>query len=135
MALRLDTVAEWLEAVKAGDGPDILCADALRELERACEKFPMFPDTFTVSGLDRVRRTLATARVENDEDGGERATCATALQEEYSEMAEAVMTGDGHAARKGIVRCIAMLLRLYIHLPHYCETEQKERAKEVSHGG
>ena len=66
----------------------------------------------------------------NDADKRRKATCDTILLEEYCEMAEAVLLGDAHAARKEIVQCMAMLMRTYVHLPDYCGCREKteERA-------
>ena len=125
MGQTLDTMAEKVEMDKTGDTLSQLCIDAAVELQKACNKFPLFADKFTTATLEGVRSKLADARQTNDAEKGRKATCDTILLEEYCEMAEAVMVGDAHAARKEIVQCIAMLMRTYVHLPHYCGFRQK----------
>ena len=120
MALTLDTLAEKAEMDKTGDTLSQLCIDAAYELQRACKKFPKFPDTLMEGKIELVRMSLSAARMRNDAVGGYEATAASVIGEELCEFYEAVLLGDAHAARRELVQCIAMLLRAYVHLPHYC---------------
>lgn len=118
MVQTLNTNEKWLEADI--DLLEVICGDAFIELQHACNKFPMFPDKLTHIDLAGLARPLKDMRDMNDANGGEQASAASVVLEEFLEFQQAVLQGDRTAARKELVQTIAMLLRTYIHLEHYC---------------
>lgn len=102
-----------------------LCCDAMQELDRACQKFPAFPDKLH----DYSRMTtpldmqLATARTWNDRDAGNRATGYSVFVEEFLEFVEAALRGERAAAEAELVQAMAMLMRIALHLDDYCPAQ------------
>lgn len=97
-----------------------VCADAISELISACAKHPDWPDELTDSmDLDYVRYVLGACRTFNDTPTGRSAQ--SIFDEEQFEFFEAVMLGDGEAARKELTQAIAMLLRMYCHIPEFVQ--------------
>jgi|GEM_PF-4448398 len=136
MALTLDTMKEWERQLVVGSGgPAVLEHAAYQELKRACGKFPKFPDRLLLPEKMpcALGEQLAAARECNDAEGGAHASGYSVFCEEFLEMCEAEQAGDLEAARKELAQAMAMLLRIGIHLPHYCEEARK--AKEAGHGG
>jgi len=118
---------------KAEPGPygradvDIAVRQAICELDRACEKHPTWPTRLTAHTAAAVtagRRSLQ--RINDGFDHGVQPTADTIFSEEYCEMIEAAQRGDVKEARKECIQAIAMLLRLYVHLPHYCAVARGE---------
>lgn len=115
----LDTEAAVLDA-KSGALAE-LSLDAWEELLCAVAKFPTFPAQFCRAALFDVRARLGYLRDQNDRKIEDRPkTAASILEEELTEMMEAVLLGDLDAARIELVQSMAMLLRIYVHLPYYC---------------
>jgi hypothetical protein len=97
-----------------------LMDDAVSELIRACKKFPDFPDKITDFPPELVTQVLNLVRQVNDRDGGALASADTVIREEMLEAYEAAQAGNEESARAEIVQVLAMVLRTYMHLPHYC---------------
>lgn len=131
MALTLNTAqeADWQKI-------EFICNEAVAELRRACAKFPDFPDTLTSAGMDNVTALLSYTRDIND--GKVKSALSTGcsiLREEELEMTEAVLQGDEQKAYAELVQSMAMLLRIAVHLPHYCAQVREAAAKgsEAAH--
>ncbi len=93
----------------------------LQELDRACIKFPTWPTFLTNQTPDHIARTVKRLQEINDgKDTRWNVTADTIIMEELAETLEAAQKGDLEAARKECIQAMAMLLRLYVHLPHYC---------------
>ena len=108
-----------------------LCADAISELISACAKHPNWPEELTDSmDLEYVQYVLGACRTFNDKPTGR--TAQSIFDEEQFEFFEAVMLGDAKAARAELVQSIAMLLRMYCHIPNYIEQTSKEVAHAMS---
>jgi hypothetical protein len=123
----LDTKAE----LKGARTSESVALEATRELRRACEKHPTWPTRFISVPLEMVRGHLAKVRRINDgKDAGNQPTACFIINEELSEMQEAVLSGDLDAARQECIQAMAMLLRLYVHLPHYCAVARGETNAE-----
>lgn len=135
MALKLNMIKKWEAALRVGSGPDKIWSDALDELERACGKFPRFPDRLLLPDEMpcALGEQLAAARECNDAEGGAHASGYSVFCEEFLEMCEAAQAGDLAGAQKELAQAMAMLLRIGIHLAHYCEQARQE--KEAGHGG
>jgi hypothetical protein len=118
--LTLDTMAEKGEIDRTGDTLGQLLLDAGRELDRAVKLHPLWPDAFMDDCLGCVRKALDKARLRNDGVGGYESTAASIIGEELCEFYEAVLLGDAHKARRELVQVLAVLMRAYVHLPHYC---------------
>lgn len=108
-----------------------LCCDAMEELNRACLKFPAFPDKLD---SDDGRRTsiahqLERAREWNDRDGGSHADGYSVFCEEFLEFVEAAKRGDRQAADTELVQSMAMLMRIALHLDDYCPAKQTGNAQ------
>ncbi len=91
---------------------------AVAELVRATEKFPKHPRALTSMTLSDVRCALSGIRHRNGDLAS--TTAGLIFLEEFDEMIEASLLGDLTAARAECIQCIAMLLRIYVHLPTYC---------------
>jgi hypothetical protein len=95
---------------------------AINELFRACDLHPDFPDVFVAfPDPESVKEELLMIRMQNDSGS---ATGYAIFYEEFLEMIEAVYSGNLEAARLECIQAMAMLLRVYLHLPTYCEPEQ-----------
>jgi hypothetical protein len=105
---------------------------AVDELQRACIKFPTWPTLLTNHDPENVTGIIERLRKVND---GKRSSDSwlvsadTIIMEELAETLEAAQKGDLGAARKECVQAMAMLLRLYVHLPHYCWQANREAGK------
>ncbi len=129
MAEQLNTKAA-LEQPWARDQVESAARAAVAELVRACGKFPTFPSQFCLPDLDTVRRHLVSVRLVNDGKSEVfEQTAFLVLDEELSEMMEATLMGDLEAARTEAVQAMAMLLRIYIHLPEFCDQARGEVAR------
>lgn len=120
MALRLDTKKQQENMQRSDDTVSGLCIDAVVELTKATKKHPAFPDEFTDFTQFAIRSNLERTRYKNDNCKGENATADSVFCEEWHEFQEAVLDRDAEKARKELVQCVAMLLRIYVHLDHYC---------------
>ncbi len=125
MALTLHTMTEvgrQRSASRRGN-PFLMAHDALAEVDLACGKFPLFPDRLLLPDEMQcdLARQLDMARQCNDTDGGAHATGYSVFVEEFLEFCEAAQAGDLEAARKELTQAMAMLLRIGVHLEHYCE--------------
>ena len=94
-----------------------ICADAISELERAISKHPEFPCEITNYQPDDVATFLGSLRHLNDTG---KATATTIFEEEFMEFLMEVQARRPGHAREELVQSIAMLLRIYCHLCHYC---------------
>jgi hypothetical protein len=102
---------------------------AVDELQRACGKFPTWPTQMTHCPPAAVSRELRVFQRINDGKHPEvRPTADTIFYEEYAEMCEAAQSGDLEAAKKEAIQAMAMLLRIYVHLPYYCALARGEVA-------
>lgn len=119
MALKLKTSEQYEKM--AGTPMADLCAEAFVELDRACKKFPLFPDEFTWLTQDGVGKQLSLMRSINDQSSGQNATAQSVIMEEFYEFMEAVVDRDAEKARKELVQVMAMLMRTYVHLDEYCQ--------------
>ena len=96
---------------------------ALQELDRACIKFPTWPTLLTNHDPEHVTEVIERLQNINDGKGCAetwRVSADTIIMEELGETLEAAQNGDLEEARKECIQAMAMLLRLYVHLPHYC---------------
>lgn len=93
-------------------------SDGIEELQKAIEKHPLFPDRLTDLKPEMIQCFLSRQREKND-TGPDTATGSTVFHEEWGEFLEAVQNGDKAAARHELAQCIAMLLRIWIHLEDY----------------
>ena len=94
---------------------------ALQELDRACKKFPLWPAKLADYNYDEIGDIRKRFQEINDgKDSNLTATANSIIMEEIAETLEAAQNGDLVAARKECIQVIAMMLRLYVHLPHYC---------------
>ena len=102
---------------------------ALQELDRACIKFPTWPTLLTNHDPENVAGIIERLQKINDGKGYAETwlvSADTIIMEELAETLEAAQKGDLEAARKECVQAMAMLLRLYVHLPHYCWQANQE---------
>ncbi len=128
MAEQLNTKAA-LEQPCARDQVESAARAAVAELVRACGKFPTFPLNFCLPYLDTVRRHLVSVRLVNDGKSEVfEQTAFLVLDEELAEMMDATLMGDLEAASMEAVQAMAMLLRIYIHLPDFCGQARGEVA-------
>ena len=101
---------------------------ARQELSRACIKFPTWPTLLTNHDAENVTGVIERLRKVNDGKGYAETwliSADTIIMEELAETLEAAQKGDLVEARKECVQAMAMLLRLYVHLPHYCANAVK----------
>jgi len=100
-----------------------LAVDAITELQRACGKFPQFPDRLVIEeGMKtKISRQLELARMCD-------ASAYSVFGAEFLEFVEAAQKGDAAEARKELVQAMAMLMRIYCHLEQYCSKVKGERA-------
>lgn len=96
----------------------LLSASAGNELRKAIEKHPLFPDRLSDLQPEMIQCFLSRQREKND-TGPDTATGSSVFHEEWGEFLEAVQNGDKAAARHELAQCIAMLLRIGIHLENY----------------
>jgi hypothetical protein len=120
----MDELNTMEEILKCGDKElrDVTWA-ALQELDRACIKFPTWPTLLTNHDSENVTGVIKRLRKINDGKGYAETwlvSADTIIMEELAETLEAAQKGDLEVARKECVQAMAMLLRLYIHLPYYC---------------
>lgn len=115
MALRLETLKDGMPFEVQE-----LCNDAIMELQRACEKHPLFPDSLIPNNKPAHDELLKGMREINARNGGQFAYGSSVFEEERIEMESAVLNGNYPEARKELVQSMAMLLRIYIHLEDYC---------------
>ena len=100
---------------------------AVSELHRACEKFPTWPAKladYNYNEISDIRKRLQ--EINDGADSKWSVTANSIIMEELAETLEAAQRGDLEAARKECVQAMAMLLRLYVHLPHYCGQANQE---------
>jgi hypothetical protein len=95
---------------------------AVGELLRAIGVHPTWPTLLTNYDAEFVAGVLVRIRAVNDEkDARYKPSADCIIMEELAETLEAAQRGDLEAARMECVQTIAMLLRLYVHLPDYCQ--------------
>lgn len=94
-------------------------SDGIEELQKAIEKHPLFADKLSCLDEEDVLSVLDAQRKANDSG---LANASTIFHEEWYEFLEAVQNGDKAAARHELAQCIAMLLRIGIHLEDYIKT-------------
>ena len=105
---------------------------AVGELVLAIGKFPTWPTRLTNHDPENV--TGVKERLQKINDGKCYSetwlvSADTIIMEELAETLEAAQKGDLEAARKECIQVMAMLLRLYVHLPHYCGQANQEVCK------
>jgi hypothetical protein len=103
---------------------------AVDELQRACIKFPTWPAKladYNCNEISDIRKRLQ--EINDGKDSKWNATANSIIMEELAETLEAAQNGDLEAARKECIQAMAMLLRLYVHLPHYCGQANQEVGK------
>jgi hypothetical protein len=93
-----------------------LCADAISNLQKACETHPRFPSTFTDMGIEVAQELLIKARYYNDHgfDTGD-----TIAEEEEMEFTVAILQGMRRQAYDELVDLITVWLRVGLHLDDY----------------
>lgn len=114
-------------AKKTGKGLNLfLMSDSsFEELHKAIEKHPMFPDRLSDLQPETIQCFLSRQREKND-TGPDTATGSTVFHEEWGEFLEAVQNGDRASARHELAQCIAMLLRIGIHLEDYMPNDKQD---------
>ena len=103
---------------------------AVRELVRAIGVHPTWPaelDDYKSGEIGDIRKRLQ--EINDGKYHKWNATANSIITEELAETLEAAQNGDLEAARKECVQAMAMLLRLYVHLPHYCGQANQEVGK------
>ncbi len=99
---------------------------AVGELVRAIGKFPTWPTVLTNQTPAHIAHTVKWMQGVNDGTNAYAKSAAdTIIIEEILETIESAQKGDLEAARIECIQAMAMLLRLYIHLPAYCNVEAK----------
>lgn len=98
-------------------------SDGIEELQKAIEKHPLFADKLMELTKAEADQALNTYRRLNDNG---RATGATIFLEEWCEFLEAVQNNDKSAARHELAQCIAMLLRIGIHIDDYMAKDKQD---------
>ena len=110
------------------DSKAVLLKDAVTEFYRAVDKHPLWPESLVDDtneehlrrAKQRIENELCKNRAFNDRDGGKFSTAATIFAEEWFEFLEAaVIKRDLVAARHELAQCMAMLLRIGVHLDDY----------------
>jgi hypothetical protein len=127
----MDALNTMEEILKCGDKElrDVTWA-ALQELDRACIKFPTWPAKLADYNSDEISDIRKRLQEINDGEHPKwSATANSIIMEELAETLEAAQKGDLGAARKECIQAMAMLLRLYVHLPHYCANAGKGGAE------
>lgn len=99
-----------------------LCADAISNLERACEKHPTFPNEFTSIPLETAQEMMWTAKHFNDNGHPYGDTIA---EEEGLEFTVALIQGMRPQAYDELVDLITVWLRVGLHLNDYVPREVK----------
>lgn len=104
-----------------------LCADAISNLERACEKHPRFPIEFTTMDIEDAQGLLHNARNLNDNgfDTGD-----TIAEEEELEFTVAILQGMRPQAYCELVDLITVWLRVGLHLDDYVSHGSTESTEE-----
>jgi len=93
-----------------------LCADAISNLERAIEKHPTFPGTFTDLDIEQSQELMYGLKSLNDNGLGDASTIA---QEEHMELECSVTQGMPKQAYDELVDLITVWLRVGLHLDDY----------------
>ena len=110
------------------DSKAVLLKDAVSEFYRAVDKHPLWPESLVDDtneehlrrAKQRIEDELCKNRAFNDRDGGKFSTAETVFLEEWFEILEAaVIKCDLVAARHALAPCVAMLLRIGVHLDDY----------------
>jgi DNA-binding GntR family transcriptional regulator len=111
--------------METGCPVSIMTEMAEGELIKAVEKHPLFADKLSNLDKDMTGFFLSRQRLTNDK--GE-ATGSSIFHEEWGEFLEAVYNGDADAARHELAQCMAMLLRIGIHIDDYIKSVNHEHA-------
>jgi hypothetical protein len=93
-----------------------LCADAISNLDKACEKHPTFPDSPTTMSYQDATDILATIKRINDTGD---TTAQLISYEEQLEFNIEVSNKNLAAAYKELVDLITVWLRVGLHLNDY----------------
>jgi hypothetical protein len=93
-----------------------LCADAISNLQKACEKHPTFPMNVSGLTLEAAEGMLRRSRQANDEP--DRTVCMIANEEEL-EMEVAILQGMRPQVYDELVDLITVWLRVGLHLTDY----------------
>jgi len=93
-----------------------LCADAISNLQKACEKHPTFPMHVSGLTLEEAEGLLRRSRQANDEP--DRTVCMIANEEEL-EMEVAILSGYKRSAYDELVDLLTVWLRVGVHLNDY----------------
>lgn len=110
------------------DSKAVLLKDAVTEFYRAVDKHPLWPESLVDDtneehlrrAKQRIENELCKNSAFNDRDGGKFSTAETVFLEEWFEFLEAaVIKRDLVAARHELAQCMAMLLRIGVHLDDY----------------
>ena len=106
----------------------VLIKDAVTEFYKAVDKHPLWPESLVYDvnkehlrrSKEQIEKELSRNRIFNDRDGGKFSTAETVFLEEWFELLEAaVIKRDLVAARHELAQCMAMLLRIGVHLDDY----------------
>jgi hypothetical protein len=93
-----------------------LCADAIGNLERACEKHPTFPGELSSIDIEIAQHEMYSLKRQNDAGNGNARTIAN---EEFMEFDVAVLQGMRKQAYDELVDLITVWLRVGLHLGDY----------------
>lgn len=116
------------------DSKAVLLKDAVSEFYRAVDKHPLWPESLVDDtneehlrrAKQRIENELCKNRAFNDRDGGKFSTAETVFLEEWFEFLEAaVIKRDLVAARHELAQCMAMLLRIGVHLDDYVSEDEQ----------
>ena len=102
--------------------------DATTEFYKAVEKHPLWPESLVYDvneehircSKNKIKDELTKNRMFNDREKGLLSTAETIFLEEWFEFLEsAVVRRDPVAARHELAQCMAMLMRIGVHLGDY----------------
>jgi hypothetical protein len=120
--LTLDTYRAIRDGADQDDKMKTLIALAFAE---AVEKWPLFPDRLCLLGHGTVKDSVESFRSVNKKHP-ETTDARYVLLEEVMEMIDDANEGDAEAARRECAQCIAVLMRIWIHMDAYCGKGGKE---------
>lgn len=113
----------------------VLIKDAVTEFYKAVDKHPLWPESLVYDvnkehlrrSKEQIEKELSRNRIFNDRDGGSMPTAETIFAEEWFEFLEAaIIKCDKAAARHELAQCMAMLLRIGVHLDDYLPNDEQE---------
>ncbi len=106
-----------------------LCADAISNLDRACEKHPLFSDEMTSMSLGECQHILEEIKGINDT--GE-TTAQLIGYEEHLEFNIELANGNRQKAYIELVDLMTVWLRVSLHLDDYLSAAHEPQANRVA---